>query len=1583
MRKKRILTLLLAGCLTFGSISIGNIPFDSFARTEEQIESEIEKVEEQLIELEEKLTELEVQHDSSDNKEEKKRLNSEIKDLKKQISDLEKQLEKLNNEVPISGSGIPNKNEEGPGSSTEEEIEEEIVKPNKPNTNVDTDDVDLKDLVVSEPIINSSSGSVRVTEIYSLNNSIADCYYRPKVDDVPLLANRVLKAGKYAAAYTGFFDLDYSAANKPKGGSSRALEILGYDFLLQNETYDIKTNKYSRLILNDDGIKEETAIMNLYKALGLEMYDIKMSHSKSSYTSGNSPAATLLGKSTIVYSGGGENPIRSTDTMVPYETRVFVSRTNPILYMKKLSQDFNISVASDKSAILTNADFIIMAAKMMQFYGEPEMSNSEMNQLVQVYGEEIPNGMESELKQAWIYLKARGVLNIEDLDLYGYLSKENMFDILMRIKDKDSRVNYKDIQVVVSLDQKLINQGYFPKESVTITEVDKAPIMTEVDYSKMEYFDYLIPITDYSRFKNQFGQSVSTMFLSDNPTGIGSAIQNSAYVGIEQQKYYHYKVPINLDDKYKYNNSYVRVDTPEVSDKPGAVYLQLGGGILVYDTSVKDKDGRQANFFKRRPFMDGEFETFVDENRFDKKKEFDWDAWNESNKSDDDYEDEDEEEEKKTPDLGSLGFDEWEGASLEQVTDFHWAKDEVVGKWRCYKDTGYEKEYLQGGVYYLGGNIVDGNPQDKIFAFDNDGWMITGWYQEGHYWYYFNEDGHMTYLTTLTIDGEEYEFDQFGRWIDMVYNIPEDYEDIWSSYDNMEGTWQLDGDRWWYMLTDGDWLFGDIYKINDKFYAFDDDGYMRTGWVEDDDHWYYFDVKDGYMYINATTPDGAWCGQNGRAVGQWKLSWKNSTIYKTLAKAFGPMTVYAAPNSFTPENASLTNTVNTRYYRHRIPVDMIKETKDDIVGLITRNDHKANVTMSNGYYTIYTRRSQANLMSQLTVKENNGYTFMSNSSGVANSGDEGAFLVPYIDLFNLGVFQAVELDNKSQKVTLHAGRAVEGTNVTESTFRGFGTIILDDAHKTIMVGTTIYRVPDDTTLFEVLPADSSVKYEYIDVSGTPKEISGEMLYIDFRAVMGWAADNVSFYTDSSGEIYVTAGKPKSEKSIGKIGEHACKVENGKKEMNMIGVYGYSRDLLLLTNKYPVANWAVIRNADRSGTESNHVVVAYLKDMFGSTTPPDDYQTLLGLMHSDISAPKYEDYCYRVKNIDQSSGVKTLNSSITIEPGKFYWEENYGLVYACPTDDEWRSNDGYAKYLSGEWLIPIVSKSSQFIDKSVPYIEGKDYGATEMKATDKIDVVHPQLASLAYLLFDKNQTTKKLGSISIKDKNTSGLNDAQIAYFGQNRIYKSRSGDYCIDGLTHYNDVATVKASDIKDSDFMAVGYYMSRGVNSRGMLGGTTDNTHIYVNIPGKATYETAPKSSDDKTQSTFNNNGISNLFEGYEQFKLNDFLKKIDSGTSFIILIAMQVLPLALFTLSMIVFLFALIGEWKAIRMLCAKFFDPIEILTFGKRNIETAHGMKFFFTVLLTTTIFALWANGNFIRVLNWIFQAVGEYMNIINNI
>ena len=107
--------------------------------------------------------------------------------------------------------------------------------------------------------------------------------------------------------------------------------------------------------------------------------------------------------------------------------------------------------------------------------------------------------------------------------------------------------------------------------------------------------------------------------------------------------------------------------------------------------------------------------------------------------------------------------------------------------------------------------------------------------------------------------------------------------------------WMKDAKGWWLRFSDGTWPMADrtgAYhweQINGKWWAFDETGYAKTGWLRDEDYggwfyidlehgmqtgwvllngvWYYFnpisDGKRGIMYAGQRTPDGYYVDKNG------------------------------------------------------------------------------------------------------------------------------------------------------------------------------------------------------------------------------------------------------------------------------------------------------------------------------------------------------------------------------------------------------------------------------------------------------------------------------------------------------------------------------------------------------------------------------------------------------------------------------------------------------------------------------------------------------------------------------------------------
>ena len=148
---------------------------------------------------------------------------------------------------------------------------------------------------------------------------------------------------------------------------------------------------------------------------------------------------------------------------------------------------------------------------------------------------------------------------------------------------------------------------------------------------------------------------------------------------------------------------------------------------------------------------------------------------------------------------------------------------------------------------------------------DEDYYLSDTWKKRGDDWYYLDDEGYIT--TEEAVD--EYYVDADGK---RVYNtwISEDNEDSWSDdepdtfwyyYGNngkrIVSKWQSIDNKWYYFNEDGYMLTGKV-EIDGATYYLGEDGSRKTGWVqlleEDDDYeeefsWYYFN-SNGKMVEN-------------------------------------------------------------------------------------------------------------------------------------------------------------------------------------------------------------------------------------------------------------------------------------------------------------------------------------------------------------------------------------------------------------------------------------------------------------------------------------------------------------------------------------------------------------------------------------------------------------------------------------------------------------------------------------------------------------------------------------------------------------
>lgn len=1630
MNLRKVLAVGLCGSLLSSHISLAAITQRSmfFNMAGTSITESVEDYEEEM-ESEGYEEKIESEEDDEDYEDDWKHQLSELnKRLEEEYSkgdeadwDLIERLEAEIAELQEDFEDKPSTNPSiGPGSELGDVTKEDDVVIKSPSTQQKEDIGDeVGDLVITDKVY-TTNGKTRVTEVYSVNNQYADCYYRPKLEDIPLLGERVCKMGQYTAAYTGFFDIGWKEAYKPRGEQSRALEILGYDFLFKDESFDVATKKYSHTLIGNN-ISQETAIMNIYKALGLEQYDIKMYHTRGSYTSGSSPVGSLLNRSTLVYNIKKSNS-NVTDTFDGYETYVFVTRSNPLLYMRKLQNDFNISINSDKSVTVTLEDFIIMCYKMMSFYGEPVLSEQETNQLLQVYGAEVPTGMSKEFKEAWMYLKARGVLNIDNYKLNGNLTKGDMYEILMCVKDRDSRTNYKEVQLSYNLNTDIVNKGYYPI-TTTVTEVDKIDIEGQVSYENCTVYDYLVPINDYSTFYGQTGEELRTQFVSDNPEAANMLLPGSAYVGIVDDRYYHFIIPI--DDPAKVNG-YYRVDTLSEEDKPCAVMLFEGGGIYKLDSSTGTGKNK-VNYFKRRPFSEVEYPDYVDKERKSGINDFDYDTWGGGT----DYiyvKDEDTNKDVK-PDINdTYGLDNWEGPYCKRIiTTGSWIQESSSGKWRYVEteaDDHSSRYFLDSGGYYIG-ETSSGDVAANLFMFDIDGYMITGWYSDGNLWAYFDDTGHLVYDTTINIDGQDYEFDQWGWWIDGVYNIPPDREDDWGYLANIAGDWVYDDgeEKWWYMLNTGDYLFSGVYKINDKLYAFDDYGWMIEGWYEENDSYYYFYPGDGHMAMN-TTVDGYRVGHNGRAIGKVKIGFNTrvKSMYAKVTSMFKPMVTYAdtmpgVKNSL----GSLVSTGSSREYRVKIYDGTVVETYDEIQQKVRATGVKARFEKSTSawsgvpYIVVISQLNQERVASLLTFKSNaDNLTLVNTQMAITQFGTDKesdmSMLVPFEELVEAGLFtDRVNISSDGNEIQLWgiSSSTLEDGNMNNRR-HGFGEIRLNKADNTIMVGPTVYTLRKNQQLWYMVPADDKTvkSYNFIDKDGNQAQFDDNLLYVDLRVVYGWSANEVKFYqmnTSADGnlttekQIIVSAGKATIVDGSGN--EKVVEV----KQVNVTPVGGSNRTIhwnsarilpnytadghhaLLAANSYQLATWCLLVSNSTVGTDQVNLVTYYPKLAFtqlGIKEPVGD-EGIAGLkkvVPEGRKVPETDEHVCRVTQI-QVKG--TSSSGATLEVGSWYRDKDFGYIYIMPTSSEWESNNGYSKWLSNEWLLPMISKdltqTSTVVDMSIPAFDsnGAKYG--DRRVGSNTTKMVQCIASLSRYLYKEPEISDRTLSSARSSTSHTSDNVYEAYMFGIHPMDKEGS-NWKIYGIgTIGNKSFSVKESEIGELKFLRpIRVYQNTFSGQTGAR-----EYEIYTSVPTNITYvETTGESSNVGTQSVLGGDRL-NTFRDFESFTFNDFVNRLDAVLALIILAAVEVLPIILFTCSMIVFGFSMMSDFKLVKYICNKYFDPIKFLTHGVKNIETAGGIRFIVCVLFVTIGLALCIDGNIIKVLNWIFTVVGSYLNMLNKI
>lgn len=397
-------------------------------------------------------------------------------------------------------------------------------------------------------------------DVKSANNAASNALYRPTLSELPALAGFAREQSGVDIVNFDTFDVDWSTPVKQD--ASREKEILGYDILVRNESYNASRRSIS--FGPECTLDYESLVMMIYKALGQDIIHYQVA----------SKSLT--------------------------EISVFVTRSRVDDYWEQARSDSLIYGDSQRTQTPTFYEFCVLLRNMMYMYGESELREEETAYLMQVYGAKIPGYISADERDALKYLLVRGIVD----DPEPEFTMDVVLTTLMRVADEGSRLTYKNIQLTANTE--LLSKGYFPievsdKQSVSI-------LSTNVSYTAAQTYDYFVEVADgYTLFKDvDTGFANPNVYVSANPGSVSSSpLEDSSYLGIETYNgvpFYHFRAPIDY-------TSPLTINSGNLTDLPLNYSLESGGGWYF----VRDREGE--DMYKRTPFSESDDMSFVDKER--------------------------------------------------------------------------------------------------------------------------------------------------------------------------------------------------------------------------------------------------------------------------------------------------------------------------------------------------------------------------------------------------------------------------------------------------------------------------------------------------------------------------------------------------------------------------------------------------------------------------------------------------------------------------------------------------------------------------------------------------------------------------------------------------------------------------------------------------------------------------------------------------------------------------------------------------------------------------------------------------------
>lgn len=443
---------------------------------------------------------------------------------------------------------------------------------------------------------------------------------------------------------------------------------------------------------------------------------------------------------------------------------------------------------------------------------------------------------------------------------------------------------------------------------------------------------------------------------------------------------------------------------------------------------------------------------------------------------------------------------------------------------------------------------------------------------------------------------------------------------------------------------------------------------------------------------------------------------------------------------------------------------------------------------------------------------------------------------------------------------------------------------------------------------------------------------------------------------------------------------------GKSFVSQVSSNGYNLEEAKSGQK-DVKNWV-----DSMTIES----AAYLYDMTNGGMWLDKNYAIRSFEITNNSPVLVNTYTAGSK-IDTKSVNGNSNSTV-------YWLDGIGYVYNVPRDEIYK----HEEYLSGEKPLPLSydTKNKKFIDYNIDSIGSwnskkvrlNGYGWVPRNA-DVVNVFADYKTRKAINSGDALSSNKYCVRNTDAEWNTNGIRygldpnaDSFIeapmgAYIHMGGLNNSFiTGDDAMSAMLSANTIYwghyPIIASDIGNK-------LVYRGNNNRDTFEPNVSSIFykiydsqkgrdFYISVKGTGTTSASIGNKELK----YEDGQTNDFLEYFNNITLKGILDTIDAGASYIILIALFVIPGVMLMVMTILIGLAFITDSRLFKMFCERFFDPVKLLTLGYSDVNTWHWRTVLIPCLLLWCSFALVLNGNIFRLVQWAVQWFLVMRDLIKN-